>query len=84
MYAEKAPNARGVRRYPGKVERRVDPTGRAYYWLGGDEPEDRLEPGSDVAAIAAGRISVTPVQLDLTDYPVLKQLSGWDLAGWVE
>jgi 5'-nucleotidase len=73
----------GVRRYPGKVERRIDPTGRAYYWLGGDEPEDRLDPGSDVAAIADHRISVTPIQLDLTDYPVLEALSGWSFEGWL-
>jgi 5'-nucleotidase len=68
----------GVRRYPGKVDKRIDPNGRDYYWLGGDDPEDSLEPGSDVGAIAEGRIAVTPIQLDLTDYPVLKQLSGWD------
>src|SRR5438067_9483939 len=36
----------GVRRYPGKVERRLDPGGRPYYWLGGDQPVDQLEPGS--------------------------------------
>jgi 5'-nucleotidase len=67
----------GIRRYPGKVQKRVDPMGRDYYWLGGDAPEDRMEEGTDVNAIAEGRISVTPIQLDLTDYPLLKQLSRW-------
>src|SRR5581483_2409265 len=57
----------GVRRYPGKVERRLDPNGPPYYWRGGYQPEDRLEPGSDVHAIEQRRISVTPIQLDLTD-----------------
>jgi 5'-nucleotidase len=69
----------GIRRYPGKVDRRLDPTGRAYYWLGGDDPEDQMEEGTDVKAVADGKISVTPIQLDLTDYPLLKELSKWPL-----
>jgi 5'-nucleotidase len=69
----------GIRRYPGRVESRTDPMGRPYYWLGGDVPEDTLEAGTDVHAVGNDRISVTPIQLDLTDYPVLKQIAGWDL-----
>lgn len=67
----------GIRRYPGKVEKRLDPMGRTYFWLGGDRPEDTMEEGTDVNAVAEGRISVTPIQLDLTDYPLLKQMAGW-------
>lgn len=64
----------GVRRYPGKLEKRTDPMGKAYYWLGGDDPVDLHEEGTDVAAIAEGFISVTPVQLDLTDHRLLREL----------
>lgn len=64
----------GIRRYPGKLERRTDPHGRAYYWLGGEEPEDECEEGTDVHAIAEGYTSITPVQLDLTDYALLRRL----------
>jgi 5'-nucleotidase len=74
----------GVRRYPGRVDKRIDPSGRAYFWLGGDEPEDRLEAGSDVHAIAGGSISVTPIQLDLTDHPVVRELSTWDFSPFFE
>ena len=63
----------GVRRYPGKLEKRVDPMGRAYFWLGGDEPIDVHEEGTDVKAISDGYISVTPVQLDLTDYRLVER-----------
>jgi 5'-nucleotidase len=70
----------GIRRYPGRVESRIDPMGRPYYWLGGDLPEDEMEAGTDVHAVANDRISITPIQLDLTDYPVLKQIAGWDLS----
>jgi 5'-nucleotidase len=63
----------GVRRYPGKLEKRTDPFGRSYFWLGGDEPVDVREAGTDVEAIADDCISVTPVQLDLTDYKLLER-----------
>jgi 5'-nucleotidase len=72
----------GVRTYPGRIEKRLDPSGRAYYWLGGDIPEDRLEEGTDVKAVADGYVSVTPIQLDLTDYPVLQEVARkWDFTG---
>jgi 5'-nucleotidase len=68
----------GKRRYVGSVEKRLDPQGRAYYWLGG-EVVDELEKGTDVSAIAANKVSITPVHLDLTGYSALKQLAGWGL-----
>lgn len=71
----------GIRRYPGKLEKRVDPMGRNYYWLGGDEPEDVHEEGTDVAAIAEGFISVTPVQMDLTDYELIERYRAPGLPG---
>ncbi len=63
----------GIRRYPGKLEKRTDPMGRSYYWLGGDDPVDVREPGTDVQAIADDCISVTPVQLDLTEPALVKR-----------
>jgi len=63
----------GVRRYPGKLDKRVDPMGRAYYWIGGDDPEDVHDEGTDVKAIADGFVSVTPVQLDLTDFGLIER-----------
>lgn len=69
----------GRRRYIGKVEKRVDPTGRAYYWLGGDTAVDELEEGTDVKAIADDKVSVTPVHLDLTDHSTLEELHTWGI-----
>ncbi|MBW3623644.1 MAG: 5'/3'-nucleotidase SurE [Armatimonadetes bacterium] len=68
----------GVRRYPGSVEERVDPWGRKYYWLGGELPEDQLLPGTDVEALAHGFISVTPIQMDMTDYPLQGEMGARD------
>ncbi len=69
----------GKRRYSGSIERRSDPTGRDYYWLGGDLPQDQLVEGTDVKAIADDKVSVTPVHLDLTDAGVLETVHSWGI-----
>jgi len=69
----------GKRHYSGKIEKRLDPMGRAYYWLGGDAAIDELDEGTDVKAIADDKISVTPVHLDLTGYPALDKLHAWGI-----
>ncbi len=69
----------GKRKYTGNLERRSDPSGRAYYWLGGDLPVDLLEDGTDVKAIADDYVSVTPIHLDLTDYTALTDMHEWGI-----
>ena len=67
----------GRRRYEGRVEHRVDPRGRAYYWLGGEIIAEDAEDGSDSAAIMEGKISITPLHLNLTSYAFAEELRGW-------
>lgn len=65
----------GRRRYGETVVEKIDPRGRPYYWIGGahiDTPSD----GTDLAAVADGWVSVTPLHLDLTDYRALPGLEG--------
>lgn len=69
----------GLRVYRDRLDRRLDPRGRAYYWIGGDTPTGVPEGGTDVGALEAGYASVTPLQLDLTAYQVLTNW-GWDIA----
>lgn len=69
----------GRRHYPERVHQRTDPFGRVYYWLGGDPPEDVLDDGTDVKAVADGCISVTPIHLDLTHYDLIPEVSNWAL-----
>ena len=69
----------GKRRYIGNIEKRSDPSGRDYYWLGGDLPLDQLTEGTDVFAIANNHISVTPIHLDLTDDSALSVVRSWDI-----
>jgi 5'-nucleotidase len=51
----------------------VDPRGAPYYWLGMQRDEEVL-PGTDLHAVQEGRISVTPVQLELVHAPSLESL----------
>jgi 5'-nucleotidase len=50
-----------------RVEERRDGRGLPYYWLMFQRGAFEQEEGSDLAALAAGKISVTPLRLDLTD-----------------
>ncbi len=69
----------GRRRYSDTIAEKIDPRGRTYYWIGGDEVDGPADEGTDFAAIAAGLISVTPIHLDLTNHACWKHLSDMDL-----
>ena len=72
----------GRRTYAATVVEKMDPRGRAYYWIGGDEQAHQDVPGSDCNAVFDGRlISVTPLHLDLTQGQLVQELSRWDLPG---
>jgi 5'-nucleotidase len=57
----------GTRIYQDALVERLDPRGRRYYWIGGDVPTGLAAQGTDLGALAAGHVSVTPIRLDLTD-----------------
>ncbi|HEX5853481.1 MAG TPA: 5'/3'-nucleotidase SurE [Solirubrobacteraceae bacterium] len=54
---------------------------RSRYWIYGSDPGFHDEPGTDLAAVAAGRVAVTPIHFDLTDRPSLEALRRFDLEG---
>ncbi|MFH1084610.1 MAG: 5'/3'-nucleotidase SurE [Chloroflexota bacterium] len=70
----------GNRVYRDALVERRDPRGQLYYWIGGEPPAGVPEAGTDIGALSAGHISVTPVLLDLTDHGRLAELRRWDLA----
>ena len=71
----------GKRVYRDQLVERLDPYGNPYYWVGGPAVSGEAEEGTDVAAMAAGKISVTPIALDLTNHALLEELARWDW-GW--
>jgi 5'-nucleotidase len=61
-----------------EVER--DEEGRKRYRIYGDAPIYEDEAGTDLAAVAGGRIAVTPLHFDLTAEHGLEELRAYDLA----
>ncbi len=64
------------RLYRTRIEKRRDPRGRVYYWIDGIEVSD-AEEGTDVHAVRKGRVSITPLTLDLTAYSKLSEVERW-------
>ncbi len=69
----------GKRIYEGLVTEKIDPRGRKYYWIGGDDLGFLEEEGSDFEAVNRGFVSVTPLHLDLTNYRALETLKKWEM-----
>ncbi len=74
----------GKRAYINKVEHREDLRGQSYYWLAGNPEETDSGEGTDIAAVAAGQISITPMHFDLTSHELLDDLASLvdDLSDW--
>ncbi len=63
----------GLTIYNQYVVKRRDPWERDYYWLSGDQPDGQMLEGSDFAALHQGYASLTPIQVDCTNYQVLQR-----------
>jgi 5'-nucleotidase len=72
----------GKRVYRDLVDVRHDLRGRAYYWIGGPEADVDDLPGSDTNAVRGGRVSVTPLGLDLTNRSLITEMTQWSIPGW--
>jgi len=71
----------GKRVYQDKLELiEEDVGGRRLFRVYGDAPLHDGEPGTDLAAISAGHISVTPLHFDLTAEHGMEGLREYDLA----
>ncbi len=69
----------GKRRYVDRVDARVDPWGRPYYWICGNIQDDESDADSDIYAVLHHWISITPLQLDMTAQHQFSLLNQWDL-----
>lgn len=57
-----------------RVESRVDPRGFPYYWFGYGREVETPAHRTDLEAVRAGYVSVTPLHLDLTHYAAVPAL----------
>jgi len=67
----------GHRESADKPVAAADPRGKVRYWLSGvGEVADR-EPGTDFYAVEQGYVSITPLQIDMTQYSGMDSLALW-------
>ena len=64
----------GRRHAAEKVISQSSPHGQTMYWIGGAGPAKDGADGTDFHATTQGRVSITPLQVDLTDH---ERLSAW-------
>ncbi|MBA2341909.1 MAG: 5'/3'-nucleotidase SurE [Thermoleophilaceae bacterium] len=69
----------GKRIYRDNLVLAEEAEGRRRYHIYGERPDYEREDGTDFAALAAGRIAVTPLHFDLTDEAGIEALAGFDL-----
>jgi len=70
----------GVERYGDHYIKRQDPKGRNYYWSTNDPPPKPTDHETDLNALFAGYITVTPLQFDMTKRTMLERISKWELS----
>ena len=64
--------------YLEDYDKRVDPYNRTYYWLTGHKVNVEKEEEFDDRAVMNNKISITPIQFDLTNYKFIDELNKWD------
>ena len=67
----------GTRHWAQQSIEARDPRGNKVYWVGLPGPEEDAGPGTDFNAIRAGHVSITPLQIEWTNYQAFEQVSSW-------
>jgi 5'-nucleotidase len=71
----------GHRNYWAKVEERIDPRSRVYFWIKQGFSRWEKNGVSDINAVRENQISITPLHIDFTNYEALEELASWEI-GW--
>jgi 5'-nucleotidase len=70
----------GRRLWENSIHETLDPRGSKHYWIGGGTPVTDLGEDTDVYTFASGNVSITPIQLDLTNHTGITYLKeNWRL-----
>ncbi|MCW8919139.1 MAG: 5'/3'-nucleotidase SurE [Gammaproteobacteria bacterium] len=67
----------GHRHKAEQVIKGSDPRGRPIYWVGPAGAEQDAGPGTDFYAVRQGRVSVTPLKVDLTRHDLVSEVAQW-------
>ncbi len=66
------------RRFDNPIIEKLDPHGRKYFWIAGTRVSWSRSKNADHEAIEDGRVSVTPIHLDCTNYALLDHFRAWE------
>ncbi|MBL7108347.1 MAG: 5'/3'-nucleotidase SurE, partial [Candidatus Cloacimonetes bacterium] len=67
----------GHRVYSDFIIEKKDPRGKPYFWIGGQIPEWSEDGETDFDAIKNGYVSITPLNVDMTNYQYFPQIENW-------
>lgn len=67
----------GKRRTAHPAIKDTDPRGYPVYWIGASGLEEDAGPGTDFYAIKENKVSITPIQIDMTNYAAFDKLKPW-------
>ena len=66
----------GKRVYKDIISTNTDPRGKSYFWIGGEPTWERTIE-TDAGAVARGFVSITPLNIDMTDEALLAKMRTW-------
>lgn len=64
----------GDRKYDNVLEERESPLGQRYFWIGGTIRDLQQDEESDITCVKEGYISITPVNIDMTQMNKIQKL----------
>jgi 5'-nucleotidase len=67
----------GSRHYENFIDTEPSERGKVLYTIGGSDPVWKGDEGTDIAAIRGGYVSITPLNLDMTDYRAIVEMERW-------
>lgn len=67
----------GSRHCAAPAVKQKDPRGRTIYWIGAAGNENDASLGTDFFAIKNNKVSITPLNVDLTSYKTFDELAHW-------
>ena len=64
----------GTKMFTDDYDKRIDPRGKVYYWMAGELTSRHEEDGTDIAAVRANCVSITPITFEMTHKEVMEKL----------
>ena len=67
----------GTRHCSEEIAKQIDPRGNEVYWIGLPGPEQDAGQGTDFYAVRSKKVSITPLNLDWTNYSAFDGIAEW-------